>query len=47
MCPKGPRWSGIPARPTLVDADQYNRQFVPYGTPCNELNDPAAQKLMC
>jgi serine O-acetyltransferase len=43
--PEGATMVGIPARQTLVDADQYNRNFVPYGTPCNELSDPAAQKL--
>jgi serine O-acetyltransferase len=43
--PEGATMVGIPARPTLVDAEQYNRNFVPYGTPCSELGDPAAQKL--
>jgi serine O-acetyltransferase len=43
--PEGATMVGIPARPTLVDADQYNRNFVPYGTPCNEISDPGAQKL--
>jgi serine O-acetyltransferase len=43
--PEGATMVGIPARQTLIDADQYNRSFVPYGTPCNEMNDPAAQKL--
>jgi serine O-acetyltransferase len=36
---------GIPARPTLVDARDYAREFVPYGTPCSELFDPQTQKL--
>ena len=36
---------GIPARQTLVDADAYQRSFVPYGTPCSEVFDPATQKL--
>ena len=35
---------GIPARPTLVDA-QSLQQFVPYGTPCSERFDPATQQL--
>jgi serine O-acetyltransferase len=43
--PEGATMVGIPARQTLIDADQYNRSFVPYGTPCNEMNDPASQKL--
>jgi serine O-acetyltransferase len=36
---------GIPARPTLVDANHYAREFVPYGTPCSEMFDPQTQKL--
>ncbi len=36
---------GIPAKPTLVEAATYQRSFVPYGTPCNELCDPSGQKL--
>jgi serine O-acetyltransferase len=36
--------TGIPARPTLVDAAEY-RKFVPYGTPCSERFDPATQQL--
>lgn len=36
---------GIPARPTLVDAAEHSGGFVPYGTPCQELCDPATQKL--
>ncbi len=36
---------GIPARSTLVDATEYARDFVPYGTPCSELFDPQTQKL--
>lgn len=36
---------GIPARQTLVDAQEYQRHFVPYGTSCTEMFDPATQKL--
>lgn len=36
---------GIPARPTLVDAAEYQREFVPYGTPCAERFDPQLQQL--
>jgi len=28
-----------------VDAEQYGRTFVPYGTPCSEVYDPSTQKL--
>ena len=43
--PEGATMIGIPAKPTLVDAEQYGRGFVPYGTPCNEMFDPSTQKL--
>jgi serine O-acetyltransferase len=43
--PEGATMTGIPARPTLVDAEQYQRQFVPYGTPCSERFDPQTQQL--
>lgn len=43
--PEGAVMVGIPARQTLVDAAEYQRSFVPYGTPCSETFDPATQKL--
>lgn len=43
--PEGAVMVGIPAKPTLVDADKWQRDFVPYGTPCSEMFDPATQKL--
>ena len=36
---------GIPAKPKLVDAKEYQRGFVPYGTPCSERFDPQTQQL--
>jgi len=36
---------GIPARQMLVDVTAYQREFVPYGTPCSEVFDPATQKF--
>ena len=42
--PEGAVMVGIPARPTLVEAAS-ERRFVPYGTPCSEMFDPATQKL--
>lgn len=38
---------GIPARPTMVEggAVEAPSRFVPYGTPCSDLFDPATQKL--
>jgi serine O-acetyltransferase len=43
--PDGATMTGIPARPTLVGAEHYARDFVPYGTPCSEVLDPQSQKL--
>ncbi|MGQ0558583.1 MAG: serine O-acetyltransferase EpsC [Sphingosinicella sp.] len=43
--PEGATMIGIPARPTLTDAGSGPQQFLPYGTPCTELFDPAAQRL--
>ncbi len=43
--PEGATMVGIPARSTLVDAEQSSQSFLPYGTPCSELFDPASQKL--
>lgn len=36
---------GIPAKPMLVDAKEYQKGFVPYGTPCSERFDPQTQQL--
>ena len=43
--PEGAVMVGIPAKATLVEADKWQRDFVPYGTPCSEMFDPATQKL--
>ncbi len=43
--PEGATMVGIPAKSTLVDADDYARKFVPYGTPCSQKYDPETQKL--
>jgi serine O-acetyltransferase len=42
--PEGATMIGIPARPTLTDAQSYHA-FIPYGTPCSERFDPATQQL--
>ena len=42
--PAGATMTGIPARPTLVDAQNY-QGFVPYGTPCSERFNPQTQQL--
>ena len=43
--PEGATMVGIPARSTLVSAEQSSSGFLPYGTPCTEQFDPATQKL--
>lgn len=44
--PAGATMVGIPARSTLVDAEESSQvRFLPYGTPCSENFDPATQKL--
>ena len=43
--PEGATMVGIPARSTLVSAEQSAGSFLPYGTPCSETYDPATQKL--
>jgi serine O-acetyltransferase len=43
--PEGSTMVGIPARSTLVTAEQSSGHFLPYGTPCSEIYDPATQKL--
>jgi len=43
--PEGAVMVGIPARQTLLDAKDYQKDFVPYGTPCSERFDPATQQL--
>jgi serine O-acetyltransferase len=42
--PEGASMVGIPARPTLVDAQSY-QSFQPYGAPCSDRFDPATQQL--
>lgn len=36
---------GQKARSTLVQAETYARDFMPYGTPCREMFDPTTQSL--
>ena len=44
--PAGATMVGIPAKPVPVDtAAAEPRQFLPYGTPCNEIADPMLARL--
>jgi serine O-acetyltransferase len=42
---EGATMVGIPARPVPVDAGDYAKVFLPYGTPCSQKYDPETQKL--
>jgi serine O-acetyltransferase len=43
--PEGATMVGIPARSTLIPAETYAREFMPYGTPCTEACEPGSQRL--
>jgi len=43
--PDGATMIGIKARSTLVPAETWQQEFMPYGTPCTDKFDPATQKL--
>ena len=43
--PEGATMVGVKARSTLVPAETYQKDFMPYGTPCSDEFDPATQKL--
>jgi serine O-acetyltransferase len=43
--PEGATMVGPKARSTLVPAEAWQQEFMPYGTPCSDKFDPATQKL--
>jgi serine O-acetyltransferase len=43
--PAGATMIGIPAKAVPVDAGDYAKPFIPYGTPCAQKFDPETQKL--
>jgi serine O-acetyltransferase len=43
--PEGATMVGPKARSTLVPAEAWQQDFMPYGTPCSDKFDPATQKL--
>ncbi len=45
--PEGATMVGVRARSTLVPAETYNQDFVPYGTPCTETSNPPEKTLAC
>jgi serine O-acetyltransferase len=43
--PAGAVMVGIPARPVLVEAETYQKDFVPYGTPCREMSEASMSRF--
>ena len=43
--PEGATMVGVKARSTLMPAEAWQKDFLPYGTPCSDKFDPATQKL--
>jgi len=43
--PEGATMVGVKARSTVVPAETWQRDFVPYGTPCKDPCDPGAQRI--
>ncbi|MFD1786457.1 serine O-acetyltransferase EpsC [Sphingomonas floccifaciens] len=43
--PEGAVMVGIPARPVLVEVETYQRDFVPYGTPCREMSEASMTRF--
>lgn len=45
--PEGATMVGVKAKSTLVAAETYSQDFMPYGTPCTEMNNPPEKTLAC
>ena len=43
--PEGATMIGLKARSTLVPAETWLREFIPYGTPCEESCEPTGQRI--
>ena len=43
--PEGATMVGLKARSTLVPAETWLKEFLPYGTPCDEPCEPAAERV--
>ena len=43
--PEGATMVGLKARSTLVPAETWQRDFIPYGTPCKEPCEPGTQRI--
>ncbi len=45
--PEGATMVGVKAKSTLVAAETYSQDFIPYGTPCTEMDNPSEKTLAC
>lgn len=45
--PEGATMVGVKAKSTLIAAETYSQDFMPYGTPCTEMNNPPEKTLVC
>ena len=43
--PEGATMIGLKARSTLVPAEKWLREFIPYGTPCDEMMEPQNRRI--
>lgn len=43
--PDGATMIGLKARSTLIPAETWLREFIPYGTPCDEAGEPAGERV--
>jgi serine O-acetyltransferase len=43
--PEGATMIGLKARSTLVPAETWLREFIPYGTPCDDCGEPSAERV--
>ena len=43
--PEGATMVGVKARSTLVEAETWAKDFLPYGTPCKEPCEPGSQRI--
>ncbi len=43
--PEGATMVGVKARSTLLPAETWQRDFIPYGTPCKEPCEPGSQRI--
>ncbi|HWK42858.1 MAG TPA: serine O-acetyltransferase EpsC [Croceibacterium sp.] len=43
--PEGATMIGLKARSTLVPAETWLREFIPYGTPCDDSAEPSAERV--